>query len=395
MKRRSVYLQVFRCLLVAAYLLSVGYAAAQQQPDPPTEESSSQTSSQAPAGTEKEQEKEKQQKRGALVVAPIPVSSPAIGSGLVLVVGYIFPFSRRDKVSPPSVIGAAGLYTNNQSKAFAVGGELFLKENTYHVTAGFVRGNLNYDLYGTGTAAGNAGRKLPLNQTGQAFLGEFQRRIGWGFFAGPQFVTGHSLITVRDAGNSSVPLPPDLGLHTTLTGLGFEISRDTRPNQFYPVSGSRFNFSSIFFGKSLGSKYSFQTYRTKFDYYFGLSERQVLAYDLYLCGTGGSPPFYGECLYGTQNELRGYVAGRYIDRYMAATQLEYRLTLPKRFGIVLFGGIGEVAPSIGKFNNDDVLPAGGLGLRFMLSKKYHVNLRADIAQGKDGHTFSMGLGEAF
>jgi hypothetical protein len=24
-----------------------------------------------------------------------------------------------------------------------------------------------------------------------------------------------------------------------------------------------------------------------------------------------------------------------------------------------------------------------------------VNLRADIAQGKDGHTFSMGLGEAF
>jgi hypothetical protein len=41
------------------------------------------------------------------------------------------------------------------------------------------------------------------------------------------------------------------------------------------------------------------------------------------------------------------------------------------------------------------LPGGGGGLRFQLSKKYHVNLRADIAQGTDGHTFSMGVGEAF
>jgi hypothetical protein len=41
------------------------------------------------------------------------------------------------------------------------------------------------------------------------------------------------------------------------------------------------------------------------------------------------------------------------------------------------------------------LPSGGGGLRFLLSKKYHVNLRADIAQGVDGHTFSVGVGEAF
>jgi hypothetical protein len=41
------------------------------------------------------------------------------------------------------------------------------------------------------------------------------------------------------------------------------------------------------------------------------------------------------------------------------------------------------------------LPSGGGGLRFELSKKYHVNLRADIAQGRDGHTFGMGVGEAF
>ena len=34
-------------------------------------------------------------------------------------------------------------------------------------------------------------------------------------------------------------------------------------------------------------------------------------------------------------------------------------------------------------------------MRFLLSKKYHVNLRLDVAQGKNGHTWTMSIGEAF
>jgi hypothetical protein len=34
-------------------------------------------------------------------------------------------------------------------------------------------------------------------------------------------------------------------------------------------------------------------------------------------------------------------------------------------------------------------------VRFLLNKKYHVNLRADAAIGKNGHTWAMGVGEAF
>jgi hypothetical protein len=48
-----------------------------------------------------------------------------------------------------------------------------------------------------------------------------------------------------------------------------------------------------------------------------------------------------------------------------------------------------------KAQTSQFLPAGGAGLRFQLSKKHHLNLRADIAQGKDGHTFGLGVGEAF
>jgi hypothetical protein len=133
-----------------------------------------------------------------------------------------------------------------------------------------------------------------------------------------------------------------------------------------------------------------------FDKYWSLSQNQVLAVNGYFCATGGTPPFYGNCIYGANNELRGYIAGRYFTRYMVASQLEYRLVLPLRLGVVAFGGLGGVIPGNDQFlAKQEFLPGGGGGLRFLLSKKYHVNLRADIAQGNAGHTFTMGIGEAF
>jgi hypothetical protein len=334
--------------------------------------------------------------RGDFVVAPMPISSPALGSGVIPVVGYIFPLSKSDSVSPPSVIGAAGLITDNGSRAFAVGGQLFLARDTYRTTAMFFQGNLNYNLYGIGAKAGNAGVKLPLTQDGSVFLGEFLRRLKWNFLVGPRVLTGHSVVTVRPGASVSIPPPADSGLSTSLTALGLSVQRDTRLNRFYPTTGTLFEFTSDFFAEAFGSKYSFQSYRVTFNKYGSLSKNQVLAYNAFFCAVGGQPPFYGNCIYGTKNELRGYEAGRYLDRYMFATQLEYRRVLPMRLGVVAFGGIGGVAPGGGQFfRSNEMLPAGGAGLRFMLSKSYHVNLRADLAAGKNEHTFSMGVSEAF
>ncbi|MGZ4830759.1 MAG: BamA/TamA family outer membrane protein [Candidatus Angelobacter sp.] len=310
--------------------------------------------------------------------------------------GYIFPFSRNDKVSPPSTVGGAGLITNNGTRAWALGAQLFLKQDTYEITAGYGHGNLDYSLYGIGIAAGNAGLKLPLEQTGHAFFVEALRRIVWKIFLGPRFLDGDSFLTLRPSSGQVPPLPPDLGLHTALRSLGVRIVRDTRNNHFYPLSGSKLEFTGDFFAQALGSKYSFQRYKLNYDKFVSLNKRQVLAYDAYVCDTGGQPPFYGNCIYGTAAELRGYVAGRYIDRHMFATQLEYRLFLPKRFGVAGFAGVGEVVPGGSQiFRSNQLLPAVGGGPRFVLSSKYHVNLRADFARGKDSWTWSMGVGEAF
>jgi hypothetical protein len=339
--------------------------------------------------------KDERKHRGAILIAPLPIVSPAIGSGIIPVVGYIFPFQEKDKVSPPSVIGAAGLFTNNGSRAFALGGELFMKENRYELKSAYMRGNLNYDIYGIGFVSGSAGLKLPLVQTGQLFFIEFLRNVGWDIFVGPRFITGNSVITLNPSSGETPPIPPDTGLQTNLRSIGVEALRDSRPNRFYPTKGMLLDFTGDFFSQGLGSKYSFQSYKFTFNKYASFGQKQVLAYNLFLCGTGGQPPFYGNCIYGSNSELRGYTAGRYLDRYMFATQLEYRLDLRWRLGVVAFGGLGAVAPGAGQFRTNQFLPAGGTGIRFLLSKKYHVNLRTDFAWGKDNFTWSMGVGEAF
>jgi hypothetical protein len=394
------------CLVLATLFLAPLCLEAQSEPTRTDDADTSRDSSQSvgllvqPPDASQPQETGKESlsgRAGSLIVAPVPISSPAIGTGIIPVVGYIFRLSKHDTVSPASVLGVAGLATNNGTRGFGAYSDLYMGRDTYHVTAVYVRGNINYDLYGIGIRAGNEGQKIPLEQTGQVFRGEILRRIGWEFFAGLRFLSGNSVVEARtSSATANDQLPPDLGLHTSLRSLGLRVHRDTTPNRFFPTGGSILDFSSDFFSQALGSKYSFQSYRFTFNKYAGWGEKQVLAYNLFVCGTGGEPPFYGNCIYGTNNELRGYTAGRYLDRYMFATQLEYRLSLPKRFGVVGFGGIGEIAPGGSQIlRSRNFLPAGGGGVRFELSKTYKVNLRADFARGKDNWTWTMGVGEAF
>ena len=58
-------------------------------------------------------------------------------------------------------------------------------------------------------------------------------------------------------------------------------------------------------------------------------------------GSGVVPVFAYIFPTGTAGKACGYTAGRDLDRYMFGTQLEYRLALRKRFGVVGFGGLGE------------------------------------------------------
>lgn len=64
--------------------------------------------------TDKDKPKDEKHHDGAIVVGPLPIVSPAIGAGIIPVLGYIFPFEEEDKNSPPSIVGGAGLLTDKR-----------------------------------------------------------------------------------------------------------------------------------------------------------------------------------------------------------------------------------------------------------------------------------------
>src|SRR4029078_5117099 len=84
------------------------------------------------------------------------------------------------------------LITDNGTRAWGLGGEFYFKQDTYHITTIYFRGNINYDCYGTGAGSGAAGQKIPLKQTGELYLGDFLYRLRWKLSVGPRFLTGNS-----------------------------------------------------------------------------------------------------------------------------------------------------------------------------------------------------------
>jgi len=67
--------------------------------------------------------------------------------------------------------------------------------------------------------------------------------------------------------------------------------------------------------------------------------------------------------------MRGYFRGRYRDNHYFATQLEYRVRVWWRFGLVGFAGVGEVARDISKFEINKIKYSVGGGIRFRIDEK--------------------------
>jgi len=334
-------------------------------------------------------------KKSEIVVAPFPLSNPTIGSGVVVVAGYLFPIRKNDGISPLSMIGGGGFYTSNGSRAWGVGSKLYLKQDRFRLTLAYGKAQLHYDLYGIGNQAGSQGLSVPVDQGGKALLLDTLVRVKEKIFVGPRYQWRS--LNARLTGEN---LPPGFNidraeLKSTTSALGFHIQRDLRDDQFYPKTGTLVDVVGDFFQGTLGSDFSYQSYTFAFNKYFGISPRQVLAFRSFGCVTAGRVPFYDLCLLGMHNDVRGYKTGRYRDLLMLTSQLEYRLELPKRFGLVAFFGVGEVAPKVGQFNTDNLKPAGGAGVRYTLAKKNHVNLRLDYAIGLDGGGVYMGVTESF
>ena len=370
--------------------------AEQASSDPADQSTSTTAKTSHAAGHQKPTTDEpKKVKRGQLIIAPIPISSPAVGSGLVLAVGYVFKLNQKDKLSPPSTVGLAGAFTSSGSRGGGIGGRLYFSENKYQTAFVFVKGRVNFDFFGIGRVPGRESISVPLKTGGTIFFGEFLRNIGHDIFIGPRYQRRNlyaRLDGIQTPGGFEIP---PIDLKAVSAALGIHVQRDKRDNTFYPRKGSLFNVTGDFFATALGSRRHYQTYKLSYSGYQQIAPKQILAYQGMICSANQNVPFYDLCLYGSNSNLRGYTSGEFQNRRMFATQAEYRRALKGRLGVVAFGGVGGIAKRWNAFRSDELLPAVGAGLRFTLDKKNHINYRIDFAIGRAGRTLSIGVGEAF
>lgn len=183
-----------------------------------------------------------------------------------------------------------------------------------------------------------------------------------------------------------------------VSSLGLNLSFDNRDYVYYPTSGFNISIRPKFNREWLGSDNDYVDTDYTAAYYRGIGSKGVLAIGLAGGFATGDVPFDGYQNYGVRNNLRGYTTGKYRGKYMIAFQGEYRRTIYKRWGGVVFAGGGSV------WGNDreeetferSWLPSAGIGARFMASREKKINLRLDYAIGVDGNQgLYFGIMEAF
>jgi hypothetical protein len=85
---------------------------------------------------------------------------------------------------------------------------------------------------------------------------------------------------------------------------------------------------------------------------------------------------------GVDNDLRGYVVGRYQHLTKFAVQAEARMQFTPRWGGVVFAGVGQVAPVFNAMTDENLLPAGGFGVPWMAAPKKR-SMFARMSRGRE------------
>lgn len=334
-----------------------------------------------------------------LVVAPIPISNPAFGTGIA---GAAVLYYNPNKADQPWVTGLGGGYTSTDSW----GAGVFHRMSDTHDRVRFVGfagyGQANLNFYGIGPNAGSAGVSIKLHDEAFAGLADAQVRIFDKGFLSHLYVGARLLYMDLDS-TIKVPLPgrpdlepPALERNSAIGMIGPSFTFDKRDNATNPRKGVYVTGSLLYGASWLGSDFGHHKFELDANAYFPLGRTTVLGIRKQACSVSDDAPYYDLCLFGQHGDLRGYETGRYRDGASWAIQAELRQHLFGKLGGVAFFGVGGIAEDAGAiWKHSTVLTSGGIGIRYLASKDANVNLRADIAWGKDGAAFYFGIGEAF
>jgi hypothetical protein len=326
-------------------------------------------------------------RRGDFVVVPIPISNPTLDTGLVAGAAWFYPQTEEQrKVQPASVTAAGGMYTSNDSRAFALVQQNYWRNNSWRLTGAVGAADLRLSLLAPDESPD--GESLDWRIDGQFLFARLARKLA-GYWYG-----GFNLRAVNANQNfeSSVFAAGfDTGNDVRSSGLGGNIEFDSRDLPLNSYAGQYLKADALFNDKALGSDNTYQSYSLAFRSYHELTGSLVLAWELQGCQRGGATPLWDSCTI----KLRGFSVTDYLGKTTVSSQLEARWRLNDRWGVAGFAGAGKVGSSFNDIREHQAIPSYGIGIRFMVLAAKRINLRVDYARSKDSDAVHVAVGEAF
>jgi hypothetical protein len=290
--------------------------------------------------------------KGNFVVVPIPISNPTLDTGLIAGAAYFYGQTEEQrKAQPASVTAAAAMYTSNDSRAAAVVQQNYWRDDRWRFTGALSR-KIAGDWYG-----GAFTRVVDANQS-------------------------------LEFGDDSLDFDTD---DVRAVGVGLTAEFDSRDLPINSYSGRHFKIQALFNDEAIGSNDTYQSYDVSFKAYHELSGSVVLAWELLGCQRSGTTPLWDSCII----KLRGFPVTDYLGKASYSGQAEVRWRMSKRWGLVAFGGAGEVADSFSGFRDRASIPSYGAGVRFSVLPAKRINMRVDFAKSRDNDAIHLSVGEAF
>lgn len=337
----------------------------------------------------------------------VPVTEPAIGGGAALV--PVFINLPEDGKGRPDIWAIGAMRTSNGSQAVLGGYSGYWMDQRLHTSLGAVDASINLDFHGLGQDTELSGQPLTYNIDMEGGMVEarwaLDEKRRWDI--GLQYTYAQVNVSFPDlASNIRVdgdPLGLDFGLDrgqlrerdgftSEIGSVGLSVSYDSRNNIFTPTKGLYSGITATFNSEAFGGSSEYQRYQWTTLWYTPLfTEDLTLGVKTDLQGSSGDIPFYMR----PYVQLRGAPAMRYQGAQMASAEVELRWQFTERWSVLGFGGIGSTWSEGALLSRNDTTWTGGVGLRYLLARKYGLHMGLDVAYGEEGPACYVQFGSAW
>jgi outer membrane protein assembly factor BamA len=253
-----------------------------------------------------------------------------------------------------------------------------------------VRTNVNIGYYGSGLIESLEDKSINLNMDAWLLLQQIKFRLAeTNFFIGGRYL----LLDTYNTLEIPVELPEFEGTEfsSTLSEATTVLNYDSRNNIFTPTKGFFIELAGTYSDTWMGSDDLYGRLSAKMIGYFPASEKLFIGVRHESTYSLGDIPFYARPIV----VLRGAPLMKYQNNNTTVMEAEANWNLYKRWSLVGFTGIGNAFSDFESFENGKSISSVGTGFRYLLARKFGLQMGMDFAKSTDDFAFYFVFGTSW